>query len=82
MKLLPEMNKIKYDKVSFGVPKPIRAETKELTTTCFTLFGMPVCHGKATGTACSVQIIEDADQILEGDILICTHTDVGWSPFL
>lgn len=42
---------------------------------------MLVWRGKATGRACSVQTIEDADQILEGDILICTHTDVGWSPY-
>ena len=81
MKLLPEMNKIKFDKVNFGVPIPVKAEIKEITATCFTLDGMPVCRGKASGRACSVQTLEDADQIVEGDILICRYTDVGWSPY-
>ena len=83
-KILPEMNKIKYPRVNFGVPKQIKQDSQtgeRQTRTQFTLLGTPVCRGKVEGRACVVKSVQEANQILEGDVLICEFTDVGWSPY-
>ena len=82
--ILPEMNKIKYPKINFGVPKQLKKERQcreRNKSTNFTLLGMPVCRGKVQGRACVVKSVQEANQILEGDVLICEFTDVGWSPY-
>ena len=82
MKLVPEMHKTKYEKINLGIPKPIKdTVNKPDNKTSFTLIGMPVCRGKTEGRACVIRNLEDGDQILEGDVLICRYTDVGWSPY-
>ena len=81
MRLFPEMNKIKYEKINIGLPRPIKSNTEQAKAAQFQLNGTPVCRGKATGRACVVQTLDDADQILQGDILICSYTDVGWTPY-
>ena len=80
-KLLPLMNETKYNKINFGVPQPVRFDAQESIPTWFTLNGMPMSRGKVTGRACVIKCLEDADQICEGDLLICRCTDVGWSPY-
>ena len=45
------------------------------------LYGMPVCQCRVEGRACVIQSITEAQQIQDGDILICKFTDVCWSPY-
>ena len=81
-RVLPEMNKIKYPKINFGLPKPIKEQNPtEERLPNFTLHGMPVCRGKAEGRACVIKTLQDANQLQEDDVLICKFTDVGWSPY-
>ena len=81
MRLFPDMNKIKFEKINIGLPRPIQVKTEHAKSAQFQLNGTPVCRGKTSGRACVVQTLEDADQILQGDILICSYTDVGWTPY-
>ena len=81
MRLFPEMNKTKYEKINIGLPRQIEIKRAPVPPAQFELTGMPVCRGKTSGRACVVQTLDDADQILQGDILICSYTDVGWSPY-
>ena len=81
MRLFPEMNRIKYEKINIGLPRQIEIKRAPVPTAQFELTSMPVCHGKTSGRASVFQTLDDADQILQGDILICSYTDVGWSPY-
>ena len=76
------MDRIKFPKLNFGLPKPIQEPEVENMGTQFTLKGMPVCLGKVEGIARVVKFVENADEIQEGEILICVFTDIGWSPYL
>ena len=80
-KLWPQMDKIKYSKLNFGLPKPIQENAMDKLESEFTLKGMPVCLGKVEGTARVVKFVENAGEIQEGEILICVFTDIGWSPY-
>ena len=81
LKTFPRMNEVKFPKVNFGIPQPIQNVTQDSMPPVFTLHGMPVCQGKATGRACVIKSLHDAHDIKEGDILVCRYTDVGWSPY-
>ena len=81
-RLLPEMDKITYSKINIGQPQPIQGvESTRQSLSNVYLQGMPVCRGKAEGRACVIESINDAYQLLEGDVLVCKFTDIGWSPF-
>ena len=81
-RLLPIKIQFEYPKVNFGVPQSIEENehTQEQPSSAM-LYGMPVCQGRAEGRACVIKSIEEAQQIQDGDILICKFTDVGWSPY-
>ena len=81
LRLWPEMNKIKYPKISIGRPQPIQDDQTNSLGHVFTLKGMPVCIGRIEGIARVVKCVENADEIREGEILICEATDIGWSPY-
>ena len=81
-RVFPERNKIMYPQVNFGLPQPMKTNIEEHhSQPSFTLQGMPVCRGKAEGNARVIKSLKDADEIKEGDVMICRFTDVGWSPY-
>ena len=82
LKIYPKMNDMYFQKINIGLPQPIcdRAGLP-MDLSDSTLYGMPVCLGKTIGRACVLTSQKDADQIKQGDILICKYTDVGWSPY-
>ena len=81
MKVFPEMMETRFPKINIGLPKPLKKVNEEQFSAVFTLHGMPVSRGKANGRACVIKSLQDAGQIMEGDVLICRYTDVGWSPY-
>lgn len=80
-KMWPQMNRIRYPKVNIGLPVPAKEIEVKSFGPAFTLKGMPVCLGKADGKARVLKYVENAAEIREGEILICTFTDIGWSPY-
>lgn len=56
-------------------------EDISITSVGASIKGIPVYTGMVKGRACVVLKLEEASQILKGDILITKATDVGWSPF-
>ena len=80
--ILPQMNDIRYPKINIGLPHPIQDMKPDYNRIPNAkLHGMPVCRRKVEGRACVIESINDADKLLEGDVLVCKFTDVGWSPF-
>ena len=81
-RVYPEMNKFKYPKVNIGQPLTEQEERSDTINIAENTYeGVPVCRGIAEGRACVIESINDAGQLLQGDVLITRFTDVGWSPF-
>ncbi|XP_060601185.1 putative phosphoenolpyruvate synthase isoform X3 [Ruditapes philippinarum] len=81
-KIAPIQADLEFSFVSIGKPLPIlKKQAEENRRTTFTLTGMPVSVGEVKGQARVVKSLDDAAQIMKGDILIVCYTDVGWSPY-
>jgi pyruvate,water dikinase len=78
--ILGETDKLLFEEVSFGIPEPLEHETvveiKEGQ-----LRGTPVSSGVAEATVRIINTLEDAEQLLEGEIMVASFTDIGWTPY-
>ncbi|XP_067905235.1 rifampicin phosphotransferase-like [Heterodontus francisci] len=83
-KVLEKQMHLTFMEMNIGKPVPIdynRSGAIGVSATSLTLTGMTVSQGIVKGTARVLKTILDADCILQGDILIVTNTDIGWSPY-
>lgn len=82
-KLLPKLNELKFDELSFGVPRPLseRESVAEIFEGDVLVQGVPVCGGVVTAKACVCKSFADVHKLEKGDILITYGTDIGWSPY-
>ena len=81
-RILPEMNKLKYPKVNFGLPQPVQKENPKCQQLpSLTLQGMPVGRGRAEGRACVINSVTEAGRLSERDVLICKYTDASWTAY-
>ncbi|XP_067905233.1 rifampicin phosphotransferase-like isoform X2 [Heterodontus francisci] len=80
-KLLGKQMGLQFNEMNVGKPVPIDQYQSEVNGRKLTLRGMTVSQGIVKGTARVVKTILDADCIQQGDILIVTSTDIGWSPY-
>ncbi len=79
-KQLAETDLLLFNDVSFGIPEPIEKEAvTELKDG--QLSGTPVSNGVVIGKVRIINLIEDADQLREGEIMIAAFTDIGWTPY-
>jgi len=76
--IYPEMQKLSFEDLYFGIPVPMDEETKDHQGD---LTGNPVSHGTVTAKIRVVKNIEDASKLKEGEIMVAQFTDVGWTPF-
>ena len=78
--MLPELDKLVFEEISFGIPEPMENEPViELSEG--QLKGTPVSGGIIKGRARIVQSLEEADQLQEGEIMVASFTDIGWTPY-
>jgi len=78
--LLPETSKLKFDEICFGIPEPIEEEhIPEIKDG--QLSGIPVSSGIVEGIVRIIETPEDADRIRQGEIMVASFTDIGWTPY-
>ena len=78
--ILPELDKLIFDEVCFGIPEPLEQEVK-IEISEGQLKGTPVSSGVVQGRARIIHSIDDAEQLLEGEIMVASFTDIGWTPY-
>ncbi len=78
--ILPESDKLVFDEICYGIPEPIEQET-EVVVTEGQLKGIPVSGGVVEGRARIIHNLNDAEQLQEGEIMVASFTDIGWTPY-
>lgn len=78
--ILPELDKLRFEEVSFGIPEPLDQEA-EIEIHEGQLRGTPVSNGIVQGKVRIVHTLSDADSLEEGEIMVASFTDVGWTPY-
>jgi rifampicin phosphotransferase len=78
--ILPELDSLKFEEVSFGIPEPLGQEA-EINILEGQLRGTPVSSGIVQGKVRIVHTLADADDLEEGEIMVASFTDVGWTPY-
>ena len=78
--LLSETDKLLFEEVSFGIPEPLEEEQSfELKEG--QLAGIPVSSGMVEAVVRIIHSLEDAEQLKEGEIMVASFTDIGWTPY-
>ncbi len=78
--LLPELDKLIFNEVCFGIPEPL---VQEIDTEIKDgqLKGTPVSSGLITGRARIIHTLDDAELLQDGEIMVASFTDIGWTPY-
>ncbi len=79
-KILPELDNLVFEEISFGIPEPLEQEAK-IEITEGQLKGTPVSSGVVEGRARIIHSLADAEQLIEGEIMVASFTDIGWTPY-
>ncbi len=79
-KILPELDNLVFEEISFGIPEPLEQEAAIIITEG-QLRGIPVSSGVIEGRARIIHSLNDAEQLEEGEIMIASFTDIGWTPY-
>lgn len=77
-RLYPTQCSLRFNEVYSGKPVPIEDETA-LDKSDFQ--GTPASPGIVTGKARVIRSVEDANKLQEGEIMVVSLTDVGWTPY-
>ncbi len=72
------INTLNFADVSYGHPYPIEEEKLESMDG---LKGTVVSQGTVTGRVKIIRNLAEADQLEQGDIMVCQYTDIGWTPY-
>jgi len=78
--LFPRAEELSFEDVYFGKPEPlenIEAPVMEAGS----ITGIPVSAGTITGPVRIINSIDDAGELLPGEIMVASYTDVGWTPY-
>ncbi len=78
-RLYPLQCAMKFEEVYSGKPIPIKDDLSLAGKTDFT--GLPVSPGLVTGKARIIKTVDDANKLKNGEIMIASCTDVGWTPY-
>ncbi len=78
--LLADTDKLVFEEISFGIPEPLEEEQSfELKEG--QLAGIPVSSGVVEARVRIINTLEDAEQLKEGEIMVASFTDIGWTPY-
>ncbi len=78
-RLYPVQCSLRFEEVYCGKPVPIPQDAGAEGGDTFK--GMPASPGLVTGTARIIRSVEDANKLKEGEIMVASCTDVGWTPY-
>jgi len=79
-KILPELDGLTFEEISFGIPQPIEHEAVVIITDG-QIKGIPVSSGMVSGRVRIIHSLADAEQLREGEIMVASFTDIGWTPY-
>ncbi|MFA5480853.1 MAG: PEP/pyruvate-binding domain-containing protein [Bacilli bacterium] len=79
-RLLPEQERLKFNHVNIGAPKPV-ISTSAFANKGEVLAGTPLSRGQVIGKARIITSAEDAKNLQKGEIMVAGYTDIGWSPY-
>ncbi len=78
--LISAADKLIFEEISFGIPEPLEAEQVfELREG--QLAGTPVSSGIVEAPVRIIHTLEDAENLKEGEIMVASFTDIGWTPY-
>ncbi len=78
--LLPLLDRLTFDEISFGIPEPMEDDDDpELLEG--QLKGIPVSSGIVEGRVHLIHDLESAEKLREGEIMVAAFTDIGWTPY-
>ncbi|MCX6282869.1 MAG: PEP-utilizing enzyme [Bacteroidetes bacterium] len=78
--LISAADKLVFEEVSVGIPEPLETEQVfELSEG--QLAGIPVSSGIVEAPVRIIHSLEDAEDLLEGEIMVASFTDIGWTPY-
>ncbi len=78
-RLYPIQCSLRFEEVYCGKPIPIKDDLDMEGKTEFV--GLPASPGVVTGKARIIRSVEDANKLQEGEIMVASCTDVGWTPY-
>ncbi len=78
-RLYPIQCSLRFEEVYCGKPVPIKDDLDMEGKTDFV--GLPASPGIVTGKARIIRSVEDANKLQEGEIMVASCTDVGWTPY-
>ncbi len=78
-RLYPIQCSLRFEEVYCGKPIPIKDDIDMEGKTDFV--GLPASPGIVSGRARIIKSIEDANKLQEGEIMVASCTDVGWTPY-
>ncbi len=78
-RLYPIQCSLRFEEVYSGKPIPIKDDIDMEGKTDFV--GLPASPGIVTGKARIIRSVEDANKLQEGEIMVASCTDVGWTPY-
>lgn len=84
LRLYPKVDKYRFPELIFGKLKPLEDLSHSKVygnTKGFKLTGTPVYPGNVVGRCCSIKDLSQIKELKNGDILVTTSTDIGWSPY-
>ncbi len=78
-RLYPIQCSLRFEEVYCGKPVPIKDEVDMEGKTEFV--GLPASPGVVTGKTRIIRSVDDANKLKEGEIMVASCTDVGWTPY-
>ncbi len=78
-RLYPIQCSLRFEEVYCGKPVPIENDGDMDGAT--SLKGLPASPGLVIGKARIIRSVEDANKLQEGEIMVASCTDVGWTPY-
>jgi len=78
--LFPGLNELVFDEVSYGIPEPLD-QGVDLEIQEGQLKGIPVSSGVVVGRARIIHTLADAEKLSDGEIMVASFTDIGWTPY-
>lgn len=78
-RLYPIQYALRFEEVYSGKPVPIKDDLDMQGKTEFV--GLPASPGIVSGKVRIIRSVEDANNLQEGEIMVASCTDVGWTPY-
>jgi phosphohistidine swiveling domain-containing protein len=78
--LLPQTAALQFAEVCDGIPEPLEEEP-EIEILDGQLKGIPVSSGVIQAKVRIVHTLEDAALLEQGEIMVASFTDIGWTPY-